>query len=126
MWQWGGPTGQVNPAPRSVMVHYGHGIGVGEVFPTKGRVAPTVTPGAANSMSAGWVTGGDSGSPLATLGPNTADLEVADKAAGIITHSIVLVGAPLFWSTTVNQAEGLAEGATGLSLDLVLASDSVP
>ncbi|MGQ0535483.1 MAG: S8 family serine peptidase, partial [Methanobacteriota archaeon] len=118
---WGGPTGIEDPSLGSPLVHYGKGLLVGEFFVTEGRAGISDGSFSDGSYEAvGWVTGGDSGSGALTADFRGNEMLLGDKAAGDITHSIVVIGAPLFLGTRVSAALGFLEAATGVELSLVL------
>lgn len=118
---WGGPTGDTLPGLGDPAVHYGHGLGHGTAMATEARAAATLGSYDDGSWDAlGWVTGGDSGSGIATADARTDHLLVGDEAFGTITHSITGIGAPLMLGTTVEKGLDLVQTETGLKLDLVL------
>lgn len=134
MPQWGGPTGLAGGVQLgSLVAHYGHGTllvpGVA-AFVTRtpldqGRLAVLSSNSGASFQAVGHVTGGDSGSGASLAQPG-ADLAHGTEALGVVTHSIVVVGAPLLSGTRMTQGLELASGHLGIALELVPAGDPLP
>lgn len=82
---WGGPSGVHTLRLGDTACHYGHGLGVGEVFPTKARVG--VGGGSTDESWSGDFAGspGDSGSPLVACESAGATFE-GRGAVGVLTH----------------------------------------
>ncbi len=120
LWFWGGPTGIDRPSLGDPVVHYGFGIGLGQAFPTQGRLGVTLSASHGGGLNAvGWINGGDSGSAFGTAFPRTDRMVVGDGAAGALTHAIVEVGAPLMWGTDLQRGLDDAEGPLGFRPGLV-------
>lgn len=131
MPQWGGPTGVASSTQLgSLVAHYGHGTllvpGVA-AFVTRtpadqGRLA-VLSSNAGNSFEAvGHVTGGDSGSGI-NVAQAGADLAHGTEALGVITHSIVYVGAPILSGTRMHRGLELAAERLGVAFELVPEGD---
>lgn len=97
---WSGPTGYDDPLTGDGLVHYGHGVPSGLTPPTQARAGLSVaSPNEGEVQGVGYVAGGDSGSAVGTAAPRTSELVVGDGASGALTHSVVVVGAPVFFGT---------------------------
>jgi hypothetical protein len=112
---FGGPaTARGTLDAGDVTCHYGYGAGVGEVYPTMGRVGTGII-----ELDGAWFAAtpsspGDSGAAFQTCTLGDDGL-VGDEAIGALTHLSRLGVA----GTTVEQAVAMAREA-GLSLSLVL------
>jgi hypothetical protein len=82
---WGGPTGLDELASGQLACHYGHGLGVGDVFLTKARSG--VGGGGDENFWVGDFAGafGDSGSGLVACEPDGLTL-AGQGAVGVLTH----------------------------------------
>jgi hypothetical protein len=133
---FGGPDGADTLKAGAFGCHYGHGLVVGETFPTKGRVG--VGGGGDEQFWMGDFAGafGDSGSGLVKCRPDGATFE-GQGAVGVLTH-LGLAVCPcsvnfkklkieaqhgVIFGTTVARSIQMAREA-GLSLSLVNAPDS--
>jgi hypothetical protein len=113
---WGGPIGTTTVGLGKVLCHYGNGVGVGEVFPTMGRMAVGMSGGAGISFTMnGAAAPGDSGSAVEGCGTDSGGVH-GQGAAGILTHIGVSTGVVL--GTTVAQAKTMATQA-GLTISTV-------
>lgn len=120
---WGGPTGTHELQLGDYGCHYGHGLGFGEVYPTKARVG---VGGGSNEIS--WsgdfaAAFGDSGSALVMCESTLTTFE-GRGAVGILTHLGVRLNDEtlehgLVLGTTVARAIEMATEAN-LKLALVL------
>jgi hypothetical protein len=120
---WGGPTGVHALQLGDYGCHYGHGLGFGEVYPTKARVGV-----GGGSTDVSWsgdfaAAFGDSGSALVACEPVGATFE-GRGAVGVLTHLGVRVDPStgehgVVLGTTVSRAVEMAAEA-GLKLSLVL------
>lgn len=124
---WGGPTGELDkssPPFLGPIFHYGQGVGLGDTIALERRAAVGIgnlgsgaAPGAWSAL--GWATGGDSGSGAVADNVRPSDAAVGGDAVGDITHSIVVVGAPLMLGTMSEQARDFTQNEVGTSLSLV-------
>lgn len=82
---WGGPKGFSTVEQGKIACHYGNGVGVGELFPTKARVG--VGGGGDDAFWMGDFVGafGDSGSALNGCETDGVTI-VGTGAAGVLTH----------------------------------------
>lgn len=94
---WGGG------ALSTTVKHVGHGIQTGLVASVP-RTSVVISGSSTNFVSAGEVSGGDSGSPVVQV---VADAGCSGgKAAGIVTHCLSLTGLeciPVFYSTDIRR-----------------------
>lgn len=119
---WGGPDGTGTLAVGETACHYGHGLVVGEVFPTKARFGVGGGADADAWMGDFAAAFGDSGSGLVGCTQSLADLRGTD-AIGILTHIGVSVNPAtgahgITFGTTVRRAIEMAREAS-LQLSLV-------
>jgi hypothetical protein len=129
---WGGPTGFDTLESGETACHYGHGLGVGELFPTKARSG---IGGGSDSIS--WMgdfagSFGDSGSGLVACESDGLGLH-GQGAIGVLTHLGIQVcpcevniedqtftaEQGVIFGTTVERAVEMATEAN-LKLELVL------
>ncbi|MGI8793607.1 MAG: hypothetical protein ACR2H3_10595 [Acidimicrobiales bacterium] len=109
MAMWGGPVRHGPLAVGDITCHYGNGLGLGEVYLTKGRLG---TAGLFSDEVAWFAatasTPGDSGAAMATCRQDANGVH-GDKAIGVLTHlsSLGIAG------TTMSRAKTLA-GQAGL------------
>lgn len=119
---WGGPTGVHELELGDTACHYGHGLGFGEVFPTKARVG--VGGGSNDESWQGDFAGsfGDSGSPLVACDAAVATF-VGRGAVGVLTHLGIRLSTTgehgVILGTTLARAVEMASEAR-LKLTLVL------
>lgn len=121
---WGGPTGVETLELGDYGCHYGHGVGVGEVFLTKARVG--VGGGSDDEAWMGDFAGafGDSGSPLIGCVNDGLGSFEGTGAIGVLTHLGVGLDEStaehgVIFGTTTARAIQMAEEAN-LRLSLVL------
>ncbi|MGH7529302.1 MAG: hypothetical protein ACREMN_02880 [Gemmatimonadales bacterium] len=121
---WGGPNGVETLETGDYACHYGHGLGVGEVFPTKARIG--VGGGSDDDAWMGDFAGsfGDSGSPLVGCVNDGVGSFEGTGAIGVLTHLGVgfdesSVEHGVIFGTTTARAIEMAREA-GLRLSLVL------
>lgn len=121
---WGGPNGVETLELGDYGCHYGHGLGVGEVFPTKARVG--VGGGSDDNAWMGDFAGafGDSGSPLVGCVNDGLGSFTGTGAIGVLTHLGVGLDESngehgVIFGTTTARAIQMAEEAN-LRLSLVL------
>lgn len=134
MPQWGGPVGVADGATGDLVVHYGHGTllvpGVAAVITRtpadQGRVAVHTGSDGESFSALGHVTGGDSGSGANLAEPDPVDGARGTAALGVITHSVVYAGAPIFSGTLLSHGLGMVAGDLGLVLELVGEGDPLP
>ncbi len=133
--QWGGPTGLATTGNiGSLVAHYGHGtivvpgvVGLVTRTPAdQGRLGVLDGGIGADFGAAGHVTGGDSGSSASLAVVDPTGVARGTTALGVITHSIIYVGAPLFYGTTMVHGMNAATGHTQIPLELVPEGDSLP
>ncbi|HLF99756.1 MAG TPA: hypothetical protein VI916_04745 [Acidimicrobiia bacterium] len=116
---FGGPVGSIALTAGQPVCYYGNGLGVGEVFATKARVAI----GAGATANAWYADGaaslGDSGAPVVKCDPHTSDAIRGSAAIGIETHGpcASVIPARTMCGTTVARAIGLA-ASSGLSISI--------
>lgn len=120
---WGGPTGVDQLQLGATACHYGHGLGFGEVYPTKARVG--VGGGSDDQAWMGDFAGafGDSGSPLVACEQTGATFE-GRGAIGVLTHLGIGVDEStgehgVIFGTTIARAIEMGQEA-GLRLTLLL------
>lgn len=113
---WGGPTKVGVLQSREVTCHYGNAAGLGEVYPTKGRLGLGLRSNIRFWSAAIPSFQGDSGSALNTCSADAADVRGV-KAIGILTHIAFFEG---IVGTTMSRAVELAAQA-GLRISPVLA-----
>jgi hypothetical protein len=120
---WGGPVGVGTLALGSPACHYGHGLVVGELFPTKARTGIGGGADADAWMGDFAAAFGDSGSGIVGCTPSPLGLR-GTGAIGILTHIGVSAdpesGAHgITFGTTVRRAIEMArEGSLQLALEL--------
>lgn len=120
---WRGPTGVQALNAGDYGCHYGHGLGVGEVFPTKARVGVGGGSDADSWMGDFAGSFGDSGSGLVACVNDGLGFH-GTGAVGVLTHVGVGVDETtleqgVIFGTTVARAIAMAREA-GLRLDIVL------
>ncbi|MEK6985899.1 MAG: hypothetical protein AABX89_05925 [Candidatus Thermoplasmatota archaeon] len=131
MPQWGGPIGLDDGSTGDTVVHYGHGtlvvpgvVGLVTRTPAdQGRLAIHFGADGRSFSAFGHVTGGDSGSGAAMAALDPTGLATGEGALGVITHSIVYVGAPIMSGTLMTHGLEMVRDATGLALELVDGDD---
>jgi hypothetical protein len=121
---WGGPTGTQTLGIGDFGCHYGHGLGVGEVFLTKGRVG--IGGGSDHSSWMGDFAAafGDSGSGLVGCVNDGVGSFTGRGAIGVLTHIGVSVNETtgeqgVTFGTTIARAMEMGREA-GLRLSLLL------
>lgn len=120
---WHGPTSdaldeQVDAG--EPIVHYGNGVGVGEVFPTKGRGGPGVGNDGNAWFADSAAAPGDSGSAvnIAQVGPD--GVVTGEFAAGVLTHLVVSSTGGVIAGTMTSRAVEMALQDAGIDLSLVI------
>jgi hypothetical protein len=83
---WGGPTGVETLSVGDYGCHYGHGLGVGEVFVTKARIGVGGGSDAASWMGDFAAAFGDSGSGLVGCVNDGVGSFAGTGAIGVLTH----------------------------------------
>ena len=121
---WGGPTGVQTLDFGDYACHYGHGLGVGEVFVTKARVGVGGGSDATSWMGDFAAAFGDSGSGLVGCVNDGLGSFTGTGAIGVLTHIGVSVdettGAHgITFGTTIARAIEMGREA-GLRLSLLL------
>ena len=121
---WGGPTGVETLSIGDYACHYGHGLGVGEVFVTKARIGVGGGSDAASWMGDFAAAFGDSGSGLVGCVSDGVGSFSGTGAIGVLTHIGVSVdestGAHgVTFGTTIARAIDMGWEA-GLRLSLLL------
>jgi hypothetical protein len=112
MPMWGGPTGEGTLGSGQVALHYGHGVGLGEVFATRGRTGI----GTASSDGFGFLGTailGDSGSAVVRGGSGAGAFD-GREAVGILTH--IGAGTSTVFGTRIDQAKLLVGEHIGLRI----------
>jgi len=113
---WGGPIGTELVTLGKPLCHYGNGVGVGEVYPTMGRMGVGMSGGSGISFQMDSAAApGDSGSAVNACGTDSGGVH-GKGAVGVLTHLGVGLGFVL--GTTVSQAASMATQA-GLSITIV-------
>ena len=117
---FGGPTSAAAQDADTLLCHYGNGVGVGEVFPTKGRVGVglgTFDDGSWQAAIASEV--GDSGSAVVSCDTHAGGLH-GIRPVGLITHGIGVVATVpgIAFGTSIPRAQELAREA-GLTISVV-------
>ena len=108
MPMWNGPSVSGTLAAGDLACHYGNGVAVGEVFPTKGRVGVGLRTNPTFWAADTAAAPGDSGSALATCVSDGAGLHGV-KAIGILTH--IAPGQGGIVGTTMSRAVAMAAEA---------------
>lgn len=121
MPMWGGPTAGQEPAAIATgapVCQYGHGMVVGEVYPTQGKIGTMLekSPSGRYQVLLGAMPG-DSGSPTVLCAPDGNGLH-GTSALGIHTHSNVAY-TPWKSGTTISKAKAMAARDVGLSIQVI-------
>lgn len=115
---WGGPSASGTLAAGDLACHYGNGVTVGEVYPSKGRFGVGLRSNATYWGADTAAAPGDSGSALATCTSDGTGLHGV-KAIGILTH--IAPGQGAIVGTTMARAIQMAAEAK-LRISPVLAA----
>lgn len=107
---WGNAVGTGTLFTGNVTCHYGNGIGVGEVYPTKGRLGVGIASDANRWFAAIPSAPGDSGSAVATCSTDSGGVH-AVNAIGVLTH----ISSGGITGTTMSRAVAMASEA-GITL----------
>jgi hypothetical protein len=149
MPQYGGPTGPAEQPPeidglaQSYLLgdeahSFGHGIGNGDVYPTKGRTLRVARPGfdPKSFSGTGRFSPGDSGSPvvMSTIDSDDTPPATSDdinspgaRPAGIATHGLgVVVPVVSPAGTTATQAKRMVKNDIGVPIEVVHTPDQLP
>lgn len=106
MPMWGGPSASGSLLTGDLTCHYGNGVAVGEVYPTKGRLGVGLFSDANSWFAAIPSAPGDSGSAMAVCARDSSGVHGV-KAVGILTHLTTLGIA----GTTMTKAISMATQA---------------
>ncbi|HEX2031314.1 MAG TPA: PKD domain-containing protein [Actinomycetota bacterium] len=101
-----------------VMVHYGNGVGVGEVPPQKGRAGVGVTSNAQSWRANAAAAPGDSGSAVNIAAVGSDGVVEGHWAAGILTHLSIGTSGGVVAGTNTSRAVQMAQEA-GFQLEVV-------
>lgn len=123
MPMWHGPTStstteQVDPG--ELVVHYGNGVGVGEVFPTKGRGGPGVATDDGAWYADSAAAPGDSGSAVNIAQVGGDGVVTGEFAAGVLTHLVISSTGGVIAGTTTARALEMTSRDAGIDLSLVI------
>lgn len=125
---WDGPHGSNSFESTGVLLGFhGNGVVAGTSQPTKWRTLESLDDGIVCSWQAGGgpVHGGDSGSPVARLGPHSGSMLHGTQALGTATHALIGAGADAF-GTTIDWSIWMAWQDAKLDVSLVDAVTPIP
>jgi hypothetical protein len=119
---WGGP-GSADTSRRvqqgDLLVHYGNSVGLGEVFPQKGRAGIGMGSNDLRWLARLAAFQGDSGSALNIATVSAESLVEGEHAGGVLTHIIITPDTGALAGTNTARGIQMAAADAGFDLELV-------